>query len=49
MTNQSGTREIHAALVREKELKEWTRAKKLELIALENPKWMDLSAAWDVS
>jgi putative endonuclease len=43
------TRDIHAALAREKQLKGWTRAKKLELIDTDNPKWLDLSAAWDVS
>jgi putative endonuclease len=43
------TRDIHAALAREKQAKGWTRAKKLELIATDNPKWMDLSADWDIS
>jgi putative endonuclease len=43
------TRDIHAALAREKQLKGWTRGKKLELIATDNPKWVDLSADWDIS
>jgi putative endonuclease len=43
------TRDIHAALAREKQLKGWTRAKKLELIAKDNPKWLDLSLNWDRS
>ncbi len=43
------TCDIHAALAREKQLKGWTRAKKLELIATDNPKWVDLSADWDIS
>ncbi len=43
------TRDIHAALAREKQIKGWTRAKKLELIGIDNPKWDDLSAAWDIS
>ncbi|MCW5784165.1 MAG: GIY-YIG nuclease family protein [Nitrospirales bacterium] len=43
------TRDIHAALDREKQLKGWTRAKKLELINTNNPKWVDLSADWDMS
>ena len=43
------TRDIHAALNREKQLKGWTRAKKLELINTNNPKWVDLSADWDMS
>ncbi|WP_342349661.1 GIY-YIG nuclease family protein [uncultured Nitrospira sp.] len=42
------TRDIHAALSREKQIKGWTRAKKLELIATDNPEWKDLSEAWDV-
>ena len=43
------TRDIHAALAREKQLKGWSRAKKLELIASDNPQWVDLSAGWDSS
>jgi len=43
------TRDIHPALTREKQLKGWTRAKKLELIATDNPKWIDLSADWEIS
>jgi putative endonuclease len=36
------TDDIHAAIAREKQLKGWTRAKKLALIAAKNPKWVDL-------
>ena len=43
------TRDIHAALVREKQIKCWTRSKKLKLIATDNPKWVNLSADWDIS
>ena len=43
------TRDVHAALAREKQLKGWTRAKKLELIASTNPQWDDLSASWEIS
>jgi len=43
------TRDVHAALAREKQLKGWTRAKKLELIASTNPQWDDLSASWETS
>ena len=43
------TRDVHAALAREKQLKGWTRAKKLELIASDNPQWVDLSADWESS
>ena len=31
-----------SALEREKQIKKWRRAKKTELISLENPKWIDL-------
>jgi putative endonuclease len=35
-----------AAITREKELKGWTRAKKIALIERENLTWVDLSANW---
>ncbi len=38
------TQDIHAALAREKQIKGWTRAKKLALIKSSNPHWKDLSA-----
>ena len=34
------------AIQREKQLKGWTRARKLELIASFNPRWDDLAAQW---
>jgi putative endonuclease len=37
---------IHAAIAREKALKGWTRARKLELIRSRNPQFRDLSAPW---
>lgn len=33
--------EIHEAIVREKQLKRWTRAKKNGLIEMKNPNWND--------
>jgi putative endonuclease len=39
------TNNIWAALSREKELKSWTRAKKIGLIRENNPKWEDLGIA----
>jgi putative endonuclease len=36
--------DIRAAIVREKELKGWGRAKKVALIESQNPEWLDL---WD--
>jgi predicted GIY-YIG superfamily endonuclease len=37
------TNDVHAAIAREKQVKGWTRAKKIELIDSMNPKWEDLS------
>ena len=36
-----------AAIVREKQIKGWSRAKKVALIEGRNPQWEDLSASWD--
>ncbi len=35
-----------AAIAREKQLKGWTRAKKIALIERTNPTWIDLSEEW---
>jgi putative endonuclease len=35
-----------AAIAREKQLKGWTRAKKIALIRKTNPTWIDLSEKW---
>lgn len=40
------TRDVQAALAREKQIKGWVRAKKLQLIETQNPEWKDLSAEW---
>jgi putative endonuclease len=37
---------VYNALEREKQIKSWTRAKKIELIAESNPSWADLSESW---
>ena len=37
---------VYAALEREKQIKGWARAKKIELIERTNPSWSDLSEAW---
>ena len=34
------------AIAREKQLKGWTRAKKIAAIERQNPAWVDLSEAW---
>jgi len=37
---------VQEAIAREKQLKGWSRAKKIALIEHQNPAWVDLSAAW---
>ncbi len=37
------TNDIHEAILREKRLKKWNRAWKIELIEKQNPEWNDLS------
>jgi len=38
--------DVEGAIVREKQLKGWTRAKKNELVESVNPHWKDLSQEW---
>lgn len=40
------TRDIHAALAREKQLKGWLRSKKIAQVESMNPGWKDLSVGW---
>jgi putative endonuclease len=37
---------VHKAIAREKQLKGWSRAKKIALIELRNPHWLDLAKEW---
>ena len=39
-------RDIRSAIRREKEIKGWTRKKKIALIESMNPKWKDLAEGW---
>jgi putative endonuclease len=39
--------DVSAAIFREKQIKGWTREKKIELIESANPDWVDLSAGWE--
>ena len=39
--------DINAAIAREKQIKGWTRAKKVTLIEERNPNWIDLSENWE--
>lgn len=38
---------VQTAIGREKQLKGWTRAKKIALIESMNPSWKDLSESWE--
>src|SRR5215470_5715517 len=38
--------DVRAAIRREKEIKGWTRKKKIALIESKNPKWQDLASEW---
>ena len=38
--------DVHRAIGREKQLKGWTRAKKIALIEKLNPRWADLAESW---
>ena len=40
------TNDVIAAITREKQIKGWTRAKKISLIESFNPDWRDLSLDW---
>ncbi len=41
------TDNVLSAIAREKEIKGWTRAKKVALIEVSNPTWEDLSTQWE--
>jgi putative endonuclease len=41
------TNSVEAAITREKQLKHWNRAWKIELIEKQNSGWRDLSADWE--
>ena len=38
--------DVHKALAREKQIKKWSRAKKIALLERRNPQWKDLAAEW---
>jgi len=40
------TNDVREAIAREKQLKGWSRAKKVALIEEMNPEWEDLAATW---
>ena len=41
-----GYDDVRKAIDREKQLKRWTRAKKIALIESKNPRWEDLAEKW---
>jgi len=41
------TTDVRAAIVREKKIKGWTRAKKNELVVSMNPGWEELAIEWE--
>ena len=41
------TTDVYSAISREKQLKNWNRAKKNTLINKQNPEWKDLSVNWE--
>ncbi len=49
MVHMEEFNDIDMAIAREKQLKNWKRAWKNELIAKSNPEWKDLSAELDYS
>ena len=38
--------DVHKAIAREKQLKGWSRRKKIALIEARNPHWLDLAREW---
>ncbi len=38
--------QVYDAIAREKQIKAWTRKKRLDLVRSGNPKWQDLSEQW---
>ena len=38
--------DVSSAIAREKQIKSWRRAKKIDLIESTNPQWKDLSLEW---
>jgi putative endonuclease len=40
------TPDVQSALARERQIKGWTRDKKIALIEQQNPTWQDLSSEW---
>ncbi len=40
------TNDVMVAIAREKQIKSWSRAKKISLVEASNPEWNDLSEGW---
>jgi putative endonuclease len=46
LVHYDSTNDIAVAIAREKQIKSWSRAKKIALIESSNPEWKDLSDGW---
>jgi putative endonuclease len=40
------TQDVLAAIIREKQIKGWTRQRKIKLVEGMNPEWNDLAEGW---
>jgi putative endonuclease len=40
------SKDVRSAIAREKQIKGWSRSRKLELINSTNPEWRDLTVPW---
>jgi putative endonuclease len=46
LVHYEATTDARTAITREKQIKGWTRARKLALVEGENPRWLDLARHW---
>src|SRR5256714_14393746 len=46
LIHEESFRNVRDAIAREKQIKSWTREKKLQLLQRGNPTWIDLAADW---
>ena len=46
LVHYEATGDVESAIAREKQIKGWTRKKRIDLINSMNPRWLDLSEGW---